>query len=194
MSVERREQLVENLVEAQPELRAFLRDVPREHDLVAWTWDGLSYSFQLGFEALWDQACADNRGLLLHPLLSLWRQSVELALKAALMELGGTLDGNPGHDLDGLFRHLLKRLAELGLSDDDELTDRVRGMIATAQFLDPFADRFRYPSSKDGRLFEGIHADLDGLFQAHWIIVSYCEGAVVEVQEGRKLDASILEP
>ena len=94
------------------------------------------------------------------------------------------MEGKPGHDLDALFRCLVESLAEFVLSDEDELTQRVRDMIAAVQSLDPFADRFRYPSSKDGRPFEGIHADLDELFQAHWIIVTYCEGAVMEAREG----------
>jgi hypothetical protein len=53
------------------------------------------------------------------------------------------------------------------------------------QSFDPFADRFRYPSTKDGKPFEGIAADLDELFQAHWIIVTWCEGAAIEVRESR---------
>lgn len=188
MSLEHREQLVDHIVEAQPELRAFVRNVPRENDLISWTWDGLSYSFQLGFEALWDQARADGRGLLLHPLLYLWRQSVELALKAALIEIGVPVQSCLGHDLEALFGRLLRVLADLGFSDGDDLTNNVRKMIALVNSLDPLADRFRYPSSKKGKLFDGIDADLDELFQAHWIIVTYCEGAAMEVGESRRLD------
>src|SRR4051812_23453330 len=106
MSLERREQLVEHIVETQPELRAFVRNVPRVHDLVAGSWDLLSYSFQRGFEVLWDQAQADHSGLLLRPLLFLWRQSVELALKTSITDIAGGIDGRPGHDLDALFAQL----------------------------------------------------------------------------------------
>ena len=58
-------------------------------------------------------------------------------------------------------------------------------MVALVQAFDPSADRFRYPNSRSGQPFEGIDVELDELFQAHWIIVTWCEGAVIEVSEGR---------
>ena len=131
MSLERREQLVEHIVETQPELRAFVRNLPRDHDMIAGSWDLLSYSFQRGFEALWDQAQADHSGLLLSPLLFLWRHSVELALKASIMDIAGEI--RPGHDLNALFAQLLGALATHGIGDDDELTGNVREMISLVQ-------------------------------------------------------------
>ena len=187
MSLERREELVEHIVEMQPELRAFVRHLSQGQDLIAGSWDLLSYSFQRGFEALWDQARVDHSGLLLRPLLFLWRQSVELALKASIVEIAERLDGRPGHDLNALFAQLLDALKKRGMSDDDELTNSVREMISLVQSVDPFADRFRYPRTKDGKAFEGIGANLDELFQAHWVIVTYCEGAALEVEEGRRV-------
>lgn len=187
MSLARREQLVEHIVETQPELRAFVRNLPHGHDLMAGSWDLHSYSFQRAFEALWDQAQADHSGLLLSPLLMLWRQSVELALKAAIIEIAGGIDGRPGHDLEKLFAQLLAALAEHGLGVDDDLTRSVREMISLVQSVDPLADRFRYPRAMGGNPFEGIGADLDELFQAHWIIVTYCEGAAIEVEEARPI-------
>lgn len=188
MSLERRDQLVEHIVEAQPVLRAFVRNLPRSHDLMAGSWDLLSYSFQKGFETLWDHACADHSGLLLQPLLLLWRQSVELALKAAIIDIAGEITGSPGHKLDELFTQLVRARSDLGFSDDDELGDSVRAMITLVQSLDPSADRFRYPTTRSGTAFEGIAADLDELFQAHWIIVTYCEGAAMEVEENRRFE------
>lgn len=187
MSSERREQLVEDVVNTQPELRAFIRNVAPLHDLVSVSWDGLSYSFQRGFETLWDQAQRDGSGLLLRPLLLLWRQSVELALKASIRAIAGEFKSSRGHDLKGLFDELLRARAENGYVDDDDLTNGVRETITFVQALDPFADRFRYPSSRGGKWFDGIAADLDALFQAHWIIITYCEGAAMEVEEGRQM-------
>lgn len=185
MSVRRRDELAEQIVQTQPTLRAFLRNVPHLENLVSWSWDLLSYSFQRGFETLWDHAWADHSGLLLHPLLLLWRQSVELALKAAIMELAGQIVGNPRHDLEALFAQLLGARAALGYCDDDDLADSVRAMVSLAQSIDPDADRFRYPTTMGGKLFEGVDADLEELFKTHWIIVTYCEGAALEVEESR---------
>lgn len=187
MSLERREQLVEHIVQAQPELRAFIRSMPHDHNLVSWSWDLLSYSFQKGFEALWDFARIDHSGLLLHPLLLLWRQSVELALKASITEIAGNIEHGLGHDLERLFAELLAARSALGFYDDDDLARTVRAMVSLVQSVDPFADRFRYPTTSRGTPFDGIAADLDELFQAHWIIVTYCEGAAIEVEETRNL-------
>ena len=186
MSLERRERLIEEIVNEQPELRAFVRALPRGIDVSA-TWDLVAYSFQRGFETLWDHAESDHSGLLARPLLLLWRQSVELSLKAAITEIAGTITGKPGHDLSALFEQLCEARAALGYEDDDELTVSVREMISSVQSVDPFADRFRYPSRTGGRPFDSVEYDADELFQAHWIIVTYCEGAAIEVEESRRL-------
>lgn len=183
MSIERRNRLLDDIVETQPRLRAFVRTLPS--DMIAGCWDLVSYSFQRGFEVMWDHARADQSGLLLRPLLSLWRQSVELALKSAISELSGGIDRQLGHNLQALFAQLMSARAALGHVDDDDLAREVAAMVSLVQAFDPFADRFRYPSSKSGQPFEGIDADLDDLFQAHWIILTWCEGAVIEVREGR---------
>ena len=183
MSVKRRDQLVGKIIETQPVLRTFVRQLPS--DLTAGSWDLLAYSFQRGFEVMLDRAWSDPPGLLLRPLLMLWRQSIELAIKAALNEIAGRVDPKLGHNISRLFEQLLKDRAAAGCSDDNELTRDVIAMIALVQSFDPFADRFRYPTTKRGERFEGIDADLDELFQAHWIIVTWCEGAAMEVRETR---------
>lgn len=181
MSLERRDQLVNEIVDTQPRLAAFVK--PLSSDLIAGSWDLLSYSYERAFELMWDHARADSSGLLVRPLLSLWRQSVELALKSAISEISGAISPKLRHDLNALFDQLLKDRAALGHDDDDDLVRDVSSMIALVQSFDPFADRFRYPTRKDGKSFEGIAVDLDALFQAHWIIVTWCEGAAIEVRE-----------
>ena len=180
MSLARREALADQIVQTRPLLGSIVRDLTT--DLSAGSWDLASYSFQRGFEAMWDLAAADHTGLLHRPLLSLWRQSIELAIKSAILELAGKIDGKPGHDLQKLFDQLLAVRAGEGCCDDDDLTISVQAMIASVQSFDPFADRFRYPAEKNGRRYEGICVDLDELFQAHWIITTWCEGAVLELR------------
>ena len=183
MSLERRDQLVERIVQTQPQLGGFVR--PMSHDMLAGNWDLLAYSFERGFEVMWDRAQSDSSGLLLRPLLMLWRQSVELAIKAGIIDIAGEITGKPGHDLLKLFDLLLAARAELGFVDDDDLAREVRSMTAMVQSFDPFADRFRYPTSKGGKPFDGVAADLDELYQAHWIITTWCDGAASEVSETR---------
>ena len=68
MTHQHRDALVEQIVQIQPALRDFLRERPE--DLLAGNWDLMSYSFQKGFEALWDLARADVSGLLQMPVLA----------------------------------------------------------------------------------------------------------------------------
>lgn len=180
MSYQRRDALVAEIVQLQATLRPFVRDL--SNDLMAGSWDLVSYSFERGFEALWDLARADSSGLLERPLLSLWRQSVELAIKSAILDLVGEIRGKPGHDLDKLFQQLLDIRADEGRVDDDDLARNVRSMITQVQAFDPFADRFRYPADRAGRPYVGVAVDLDELFKAHWIITTWCEGAVMEMR------------
>lgn len=181
MSLQKREALVGNIVDKQSSVRGFMKDLPAGSCLLAGSWDFMSFSFQQGFEAMWDLARADHRGLLNMPLLSLWRQSIELTLKSCILEIGGSLDKKNGHKLQDLFEKLTKTSAKAGLNNDDDLTKNVQEMIDFAHSIDPYADRFRYPANKHGDPYEGIDIDLDKLFQAHWIIVNYCEGTVAEL-------------
>lgn len=137
MSEAQRDRLVEQLVQAQPGLREFVGHQPL--DMVAGSWDLLSYSFQRGFEALWDSAKADKSGLLVRPLLMLWRQSVELSLKAALLEVSGKASPEPGHNLSKLFAQLLEIRALRGCVDNDDYTAQCgRHDLAGAVFRSSF--------------------------------------------------------
>ncbi|RZK03361.1 MAG: hypothetical protein EOO76_02900 [Novosphingobium sp.] len=180
MSSELRERLVGEIVEDQPQLRAFLAH--RSNDMLAGSWDMMAYSFQRGFEAIWDLARRDLSGLLVHPMLMLWRQSLELTMKASIRDVTGGIDKDLGHRLDHLFDRLLAARRELGLHDDDGYMQKVQTMIAEVQAFDPTADRFRYPATRRGEPFDGFHADLDKLYQVHWMITTWCEGAALEVE------------
>ena len=181
MSLQHRDALVEQIVEMQPSIRGFVSN--SSTCLIAGSWDLASYSFQCGFEAMWDLAHADHNRPLNSPLLSLWRQSVELALKSAIRNIEGGIKEKLNHDLKKLFQKLVKISTDAGLSHDDDLTRDVEKMIEQVQSFDPFADRFRYPENKKGKSYKGIAVDLDKLFQAHWIIVTWCEGVVAELGE-----------
>ena len=180
MTHQHRDALVEQIVQIQPALRDFLRERPE--DLLAGNWDLMSYSFQKGFEALWDLARADVSGLLQMPVLALWGQSIELAIKSTILGIAGRIDGRHRHNLQALFEQLLDIRAAEGFDDNDELAKNVMAMIALAQSVDPAADRFRYPTARDGIAYSGMSVDLDALFQAHWIITTWCEGAALQMR------------
>ncbi|MCH4089878.1 hypothetical protein [Acetobacter sp.] len=184
VSFERRDLLAEKCMDLQPELRSFLR--PNSGNPMTGSWEFLAYSFERGFEEMWDRAQLDrSRSVLDRPLLMLWRQSVELHIKSAIAYMVGDVKGGFGHDLNKLFIQLLRERAILGYCDDNDLTRCVQIMIAEVQSFDPFADRFRYPNKRNGQPFEDIEIDLDHLFQAHWMITTWCQGAEIEVEQSR---------
>lgn len=180
MSLKHREALAQQIVDANPILGAYLRNYD-PGTAVLGSWDFMSYSFQRGFEEMWDKARIDLSGLLTPPLLLLWRQSLELCLKASILEIAGELSSKPGHNLEALFKVLLGVCGARGFDYDDELTDEVHKMIRFAQSFDPAADRFRYPTGRRGDEYPGISVDFDRLYQAHWIITTWCEGAQLEI-------------
>ena len=174
---------------AQPRLQGIVK--PRD-SIIAGNWDLAAYAYQQGFEALWDHAilrasgveATNSAALVLHPLLMLWRQSVELSIKAAIE---GTTGRQPpeGHDLAKLFDSLLAARQERGdlERDDDDLTAQVTRLIAEFQALDVRADRWRYPTDRKGRPHGGDSVDLDRLYQAHEQITGWCDFASVEAEQ-----------
>ena len=182
MSENQREALIKQILNTQPSLGDFLKEPSL--DMVAGSWDIVSYSFQQGFEVLWD--LAHQNGLLLRPLLSIWRQSIELALKAAIFNIEKSDNRTLNHDLNKLLEKLIttiKFTTNEGLHLNDDLTKQVHKMIDEIQSYDSFADRFRYPMKRNGKPHGGIDVDLDKLFMVHWIIVTWCEGITVKLGE-----------
>ena len=180
MSLQHREKLISQIEEKQPAMGGLLSD--RSGSLMRGSWDLKSWSFQLGFEAMWDLAKANHNGLLNGPMLSIWRQSIELTFKSCIR----SIEEDPrktvklGHDLNKLFQRLLKLSRDAGLCHND-LDLKVEALINEVQSFDPYADRFRYPADRKDTLYEGVGVDLDKVFQAHFLIVGWCEGTVAEL-------------
>ena len=193
MSLEYRNQLIDQAVSAQPRISNFLENDSSEILQMLGDWDLKAVEFSKAFEILWDHAKLESAGLLLQPLLMIWRQSVELSIKAALFEIAGYLDPILGHNIEVLFDRLSLALVELGYVQDDAYTQGVRAMISDVQALDRSADRFRYPASKNGKVFERVEADLDKLFQAHFLITIYCSAASDDVNENRQINYQLRE-
>lgn len=181
MSEERRDQLVDALYAEQPKLKRIVTDLPTS--IMSGSWDMIAYSYHQGFEALWDHAIRETSGFAELPLLMVGRQSMELSIKAAIRE---TTRAEPPkhHRLTDLFDLLLKARREIGglETDDDDLTPRVRSAIVDFEKVDRAADRFRYPISSQGDVYEGFTVDLERLFQAHELITSWCSAASNEAE------------
>jgi len=181
MSKEMRDALSEQAQDQYPSLKTGLSNC--DTDIVAGDWDLVAYSFQIGFERFWDLAKADQSGLLDRPLLSVFRQSIELALKSSLMQIDGEITGNPAHRIKALFEQLQQRGKDYGLSLDDELAENVAELCEGLYEFDPFADRFRYPTNRSGKAHGGLQVDLDELYKMHWMVTTWCEGVAVELKE-----------
>lgn len=94
MSEPNRDVLVKQIVLSQHSLAPPVRDL--SSDLTAGSRDLVPFRSQRWFEALWDAARKDISSLHERPLFALWRQSVELAIKAAIIELASAICGQSG--------------------------------------------------------------------------------------------------
>lgn len=182
MSRELRDQLIDALIAERPHMRKIVND---RQTMFEGDWDQVAHSYQCSFEVLWDHALAQGgqSSIYVGPLMMLWRQSVELTIKAAIRE---TIRAEPPghHELTRLFDALLAARRGVGCleDDDDAYTARVRDTVVEFQKVDDRADRFRYPTGKDGKPYAGFAVDIKRLFQAHWLITNWCDAASVEAE------------
>ena len=181
MTFDRRLELLDALAAGRPDLKGI---VTNRNGLFEGNWDLAAYAYQQSFEALWDHAVAQTSGLAVLPLLMLWRQSVELSIKAAIE---GTTGGQPpgGHRLTDLFDRLLEVRREHGGlgSDDDDYTAEVRATVVEFQAIDERADRWRYPTYLKGKAHSDVTVDLDRLYQAHALITGWCDASSIEAEQ-----------
>lgn len=112
-----------------------------------------------------ERAVAETGGSqdgLIYPFLACWRQHIELALKALMLEIealeGLVATPRHTHDLRRLWsecrRYLTARYGE------NELYDHAGRLIGQLHDLDPRADEFRYPFRTSG---EPALGDVDSL-------------------------------
>ncbi len=175
-----REFLSKTMNEVRPVFNDFVKETPS--DISSGSWDLVSYSYQLGFEAMWDAARSEHSGLLTRPLLMLWRQSIELGLKSAIIAVAGTNCPalKHGHKLPKLYTGYIEALRAKAIIVEDALSMQVQRCIDTVYNIDTDADRFRYPSNSKNFSYVGISVDLVQLFQSHQLIITWCEGIVQE--------------
>ena len=182
MSLELRHELIDAVIAERPHMRKIVNDY---QTMMEGNWDMVAFSYRQSFEVLWDHAMAQGKpaSLYIGPLMMLWRQSVELSIKAAINET--TRAEPPGsHDLTYLFDALLtaRRTMCSFESDDDDHTRGVRATVIEFQKADERADRFRYPTGRGGVAYAGIAVDIKRLLQAHWLITNWAEAAGLEAE------------
>lgn len=183
MTLERRNDLIDAVIAERPSGRGVIFE---KQTLTGGNWDLVAHSYQQAFDVLWDHATAQGKGnsLIVGPLMMIWRQSVELTIKAAIQET--TRAEPPGtHELVRLFDALLKARRDVGALEDDDTpyTAKVRAAVVEFQNFDQQADRYRYPTGKHGEVYPGFAVHLDRLHQAHWLITNWCDAASVEAEQ-----------
>ena len=149
------------------------------------SWHFFACAYCDAFDVLWDAAYERRSGVLDYPLLFVARHSIELWVKAALWSM---LQKAPpfGHKLGELWRDLMVAWQDdLGRAVDDTFTDSVRRTIRILDTHDHGGDRFRYPTSKAGRIYESTDADLVDLYKAHSFITVFCDAVVTQMQVER---------
>lgn len=94
-----------------------------------------------------------RRDALAYPVVFLYRQYMELALKALIRQAqdyhGIAGDCPHTHRLDGLWRLLRELIQGMGCSSGDE-TEQTGRLINEFCTIDPLSQAFRYPEDRDG--------------------------------------------
>jgi hypothetical protein len=151
------------------------------------TWEYFVGAYGMAFDRLAKEELErwTGQSQLAEPLFFLCRHSIELSLKDTVREYSdppGRIA--EGHNLLQLWRDLVGLVNAAGLGDgSDDWTIYCGKLISHIHDADPDGERFRYPSSKNGREFELTRIELEGLAVAHWHIGMYCEGTIAMLQE-----------
>lgn len=129
------------------------------------------YRFAHGYRLAADELVArlSKRGageaFICLPILFLYRHSVELYLKALLLDVGALQDEEEAiqgrHDLLPLWTAFRSELLAYDPSQDSPWLDRAGNLIGELNQLDGKSFSFRYPVAKDGSLLltpgQGVH-------------------------------------
>lgn len=119
-------------------------------------WYRFAHGYKLAADELVAHVNEDGGGaaFICYPILFLYRHSVELYLKALLLDVGELLDANEAtsgrHDLMPLWRRFTERLLWYDASQDSPWLDRITALIAELDNVDRQSFSFRYPVAKDG--------------------------------------------
>jgi len=119
-------------------------------------WYRFAYGYKMAAETL--VARLTGHGMALEsacrPILFLYRHSVELMLKALLIDLGELTDSPEAppdkHPLTPLWKKLSQRILSYDPSQDSPWLARAGLLISELDRLDPGSFSFRYPVGKDG--------------------------------------------
>jgi hypothetical protein len=155
------------------------------------TWERFSYGYSAAFEIL-ARKCIEkdaDLGLLSTSLFYLARHSVELALKAAILEYAETDKTEPKlgtHSLESLWVQLGEFMDRWGLGTKDDWGEYCGKLIAHMHDSDPDGERFRYPSNRQGKTFELTRLDVEQLIRAEWHLTMYLDACCEMHSEGFK--------
>ncbi len=168
----------------QQEVDAFPSNVkefltPDPQDRYATTWEFFGSAYSKGFDLLAEAAAGPEGHYHLRvPLFYLARHSIELSIKAAILEYAAKLEEEPriaGHSLARLWAEFLRLMEVAGFSADDDWTAHCAKLVAVVHDIDPDGERFRYPRRLKGEEFVPARIDVDELAVAIMHIGYLCE-------------------
>ncbi|MBZ9920179.1 hypothetical protein LB517_24550 [Mesorhizobium sp. BR1-1-12] len=146
------------------------------------TWNHYNYAYSHGFVALADSVAdkVAEKEFFLLPLYMLARHSMELSLKAALVEFPA-YTGIPadleGHRLLNLFNNLCRQVEGIGIPIEHEWTWRTKDILQHIHDYDPNGDRFRYPETKSGQKFADMAITFDQLVRCHGVVTIFADAS-----------------
>lgn len=164
-------------------------------------WHRFAYGYKLAADKL-AASINDQRApadYICFPVLFLYRHSVELYLKALLLDLGELFDDDeetPGqHDLIPLWQRFREGHLDYDCTQESPWLDRTGDLIAELDSIDQKSFSFRYPVAKDGEslLVQGQSvsiAHFASVMQELWVVL---DGAAALLDEHLDLKEEIEE-
>ena len=115
----------------------------------------MTAGYRRAADALVDQAAGwqYDRDSLVWPIVFLYRQYLELALKVAIADFGRSASIEPNwrsHDLKFLWSQFKKITHYWGIEKNDKMNSTVGKVIAEFSNVDPESMSFRYPVTHEG--------------------------------------------
>jgi len=165
--------------------------------LYAGGWDAYAESYkraadQLVLDVVEGRLVGSEADFVAIPVISLYRQSLELRLKELATEYGGVpVSEVITHSLSTVWRHVRPLLeAHFGASEYDDI---IENRVKEWDDLDPGSYAFRYPVKKSGEPFRSTNENVD-LLQLREImagIASYLDGASTGLYEHRQAQSDM---
>jgi hypothetical protein len=171
-----------------PALRSFIPTWRQDRGRINRTLDGFAYSYGHAFHALAEAVLPEwpKRNILVLPAVYSARQSMELWLKAAIVDyesiLGEHYDETQNHSLTKLWIRLSELVGRIQGGANETHAAYCLNFIGQFDEIDPDGERCRFPYPNWPPSFELSKTQFENLIKVHWQVHTYADASMELIQ------------